>query len=201
MLRAGAVGFGARRGSSKEADAKSAFLLSVSFVRGRKTVYRDIPEELRTLIEPVVQDLGLELVDIEQTRAPGAWALCITVDTPEGDGRVTIGRCAEVSRELGTHLDAADLIPTNYRLEVSSPGLDRHLGREKDFLAARGHEVRIETRRPLDGRRRYRGRLLDFANGVARVAVDGTEFAIPFEEIARANTVYAFTRADFRRQG
>jgi ribosome maturation factor RimP len=57
--------------------------------------------------------------------------------------------------------------------------------------------VRLETRAPRDGRRRFRGRLLAFADGVARLAVDGREFAIPFADVARANTVYEFTREDF----
>ena len=86
-----------------------------------------------------------------------------------------------------------------YTLEVSSPGLDRRLAREKDFQAACGSEVWIETRQPLDGRRRFRGRLLSFEAGVARVAVDAIEVAIPFEDVAKAHTIYEFSRADFAR--
>jgi ribosome maturation factor RimP len=86
-----------------------------------------------------------------------------------------------------------------YRLEVSSPGLDRLLAREKDFRAACGSEVWIETRQPLDGRRRFRGQLITFEEGVARLTVDGCEVGIPFADVAKANTIYKFTRADFAR--
>ena len=121
------------------------------------------------------------------------------VDTPEGDGRVAVDRCAEVSRELGSCLDAVDAITVPYELEVSSPGLDRVLAREKDFAAACGREVRVETRKPLDGSRRFRGRLVGFEGGVARLVVDGRERAIPFSEVSRANALYRFTREDFAK--
>jgi ribosome maturation factor RimP len=160
-------------------------------------VYRDIPEELRMLIEPVVEGSGLELVDVMITRGGRPQLLRVTIDTPQGDGRVSVERCADVSREIETQLDAADVVSGEYRLEVSSPGLDRLLAREKDFAAACGSEVQIQTRRPLDGRRRFRGRLLEFDRGVAKLTVDGREVDIPFEEVAKANTVYQFTRADF----
>jgi ribosome maturation factor RimP len=124
----------------------------------------------------------------------------VTIDTPTGDGHVSIERCADVSREIGTHLDATDAIPVRYRLEVSSPGLDRRLAREKDFVAAQGAEVRIETRRPLDGRRNYRGRLVGYEGGTAHVVVDGQPVAIPFAEIGKAQIVYEFTRADFAKR-
>jgi ribosome maturation factor RimP len=163
-------------------------------------MYREIPAELRALIEPVVGAHGLELVDVELTGAAGGRLLRVTVDTPAADGRVSIERCAELSRELGTHLDAAEALAGAYRLEVSSPGLDRLLGREKDFASVLGREVRLETRHPLDGRRRFRGRLVAFDGGVARVEVDGREFAIPFDEVARARAVYEFSRADFARE-
>jgi ribosome maturation factor RimP len=127
------------------------------------------------------------------------------VDTPEGDGRVSVERCAEASREIGSALDAADAIPNRYLLEVSSPGLDRPLTRERDFVAAAaaGAEVKIETRAPLEGRRHFRGALSRFEADTAHVAVDGRPYAIPFAQVAKANVVYRFSRADFaaRRDG
>jgi len=160
-------------------------------------MYRDIPEDLRALIEPIVEDAGLELVDVKITRGRPPWLVRITIDTPLADGRVDVDRCARLSREVEVQFDATDAIPNAYRLEVSSPGLDRVLAREKDFRAACGSEVRIETRRPLDGRRRFRGVLVGFDGGMARVCVDGHEVGIPFAEVARANAIYNFTPADF----
>jgi ribosome maturation factor RimP len=162
-------------------------------------MYRDIPEDMRGLIEPVVEDSGCELVDATLTRGPQPWLLRVTIDTPLGDGRVSVDRCAEVSREIASQLDAAGAISASYRLEVSSPGLDRMLSREKDFARACGSEVQIETRAPRDGRRRFRGLLREFDGKVAMLLVDGREVAIPFEDVAKANAIYKFTRADFAR--
>ena len=160
-------------------------------------MYRDIPEDLKRLIEPVVEDAGLELVDVSVLRGGRPWRVRIVVDTRTGDGRVPVDRCAEVSREIGTQLDAADAIPARYDLEVSSPGLDRVLAREKDFTRACGAEVKLETRQPLAGRKRFKGRLLGFDAGVARLNLDGDEVGIPFDEVAKAHVIYEFTNADF----
>ncbi len=160
-------------------------------------MYRDIPEELRSLIEPVVEDAGLELVDVMLRRGSPPWLLRVTVDTTSGDGRVPLDRCALVSREVATQLDVADAIESSYQLEVSSPGLNRVLAREVDFSRAVGSEVAIETRRPLEGRRRFRGRLLALDGEAVSVAVDGTEFRIPFSEVAKAKTLDEFSSADF----
>lgn len=162
-------------------------------------MYRDIPAELGNLVEPVVAAHGLELVDLDLVRGRGSWVVRVIVDTLEGDGRVAIERCAALSREIGSQLDAANAIPNRYLLEVSSPGLDRRLAREKDFVAACGSEVFIETREPLGGRRRFRGRLVSFEGGVARAEVDGVAVEIPFAAVAKAHTIYQFSRADFAR--
>jgi ribosome maturation factor RimP len=163
-------------------------------------MYRDIPEALRALVEPVVADHGFELVDAEIARGPSGSLVRVVIDTAAGDGRVPIDRCAEVSRELESAIDADGLVALPYTLEVSSPGLDRVLGREKDFAAACGHEVKIETRRPLDGRRRFRGELLSFEAGRACVRVDGRPIEIPFDEVAKASQVYHYTSADFAKK-
>lgn len=160
-------------------------------------MYREIPEELRGLVEPVVVDAGFELVDLVLRRGRPPWLLRIIVDTSEGDGRVPLDRCAEVSREIETQLDAADAIASAYHLEVSSPGLDRVLAREKDFLSVRGCQVAIETRQPIDGRRRFRGRLVEFQADTAQVEIDGALYSIPFAEVAKAKAIYQFTAADF----
>ncbi len=160
-------------------------------------MYRDIPADLKSLIEPVVEGGGLELVDVSVVRGGRPWRVRIIVDTLAADGRVPVDRCAEVSREIGTQLDAADAMPVTYHLEVSSPGLDRVLAREKDFSHACGSAVKLETRQPLSGRKRFRGRLLAFDAGVAQLDLDGYEVAIPFAEVAKAHVIYEFTNADF----
>lgn len=176
----------------EEWAAASAF-----FFLETDVMYRDIPEDLKRLIEPVVDDAGLELVDVSVLRGGRPWRLRIIVDTHVSDGRVPVDRCAEVSREIATQLDAADAISVAYHLEVSSPGLDRILAREKDFAHACGSAVKLETRQPLDGRKRFKGRLMAFDAGVARLDLDGNEVGIPFAEVAKAQVVYEFTNADF----
>jgi ribosome maturation factor RimP len=161
-------------------------------------VYRDIPEDLRGLIEPVVEDHRCELVDVETVSGTSRTGLLrITIDSAEGDGKVGVERIAAVSREIETQLDANDAVAGTYRLEVSSPGLDRLLAREKDFAAACGKQVKLKTRRPVGGRRRFKGRLLEFEEGVVIVEIDGQRYEVPFDEIERANSMYEFSRADF----
>ena len=164
-------------------------------------VYGDIPEELRVLIEPVVEDHGCELVDVEVKPGSGGGLIRITLDRAAGDGRVSIDCCEKVSREIEVQLEAASAIAGTYRLEVSSPGLDRVLAREKDFEAACGREVKVHTRRPLEGRRRFKGRLLCFENGVVRLRVDGEDVDVPFKEVEKANALYEFSREDFAGAG
>lgn len=152
------------------------------------------------MIEPVVTEHGCALVDVEIARNRGTGLLRVTVDSESGDGRVPVEKCAAVSREVETLLDAADTMPGAYKLEVSSPGLDRVLGRERDFEAAVGHEIKLQTRRPLEGRKRFRGRLVSFESGALKMNVDGEEALIPFDEVEKANMIYEFTSADFAKE-
>ena len=160
-------------------------------------VYRDIPEELRALIEPIVDEAGFELVDALLARGGKPWTLKVTIDTLESDGRVSVDSCAAISREIGSQFDVAEPIKADYRLEVSSPGLNRPLTREKDFASACGREVQIETRQPISGRRRFRGVLVRFEENVAAIEVDGNEVEISFAEVSKAKAVYQFSRTDF----
>ena len=166
-----------------------------------KVVYRDIPEELRSAIEPVVVEHGLELMNVQTIRDRGAAVLRVTVDSAQGDGRIPVDLLSSVSREVESSLDAGEVMQTGYRLEVSSPGLDRMLAREKDFEAACGGQVKLTTRRPVDGRRRFTGELLNFEDGVATMTINGERLGIPFVDIERANSIYSFSSADFQIDG
>ncbi len=164
-------------------------------------MYRDIPLDLRFRIEPVVEEQDCELVDVELRRNSAEDLIRITIDSQSGDGRVAIERCEAISREVEAQLDAAEFMPGRYRLEVTTPRLDRVLAREKDFAAACGKDVKIQTRRPLPlgevSRRRFKGLLVDFRDDIAIVKVDGKTAEIPFEEVEKANSFYRFSREDF----
>jgi len=116
-----------------------------------------LAEKVKELAEPVVDELGLELVDVVYATESGRRILRVIIDGPGG---VTIDDCTMVSRELGTLLDVEDVVPESYSLEVSSPGLDRPLVREKDFRNAVGKKIRLRTKEPLDGRRNFRAVLV-----------------------------------------
>ncbi|MEE9280387.1 MAG: ribosome maturation factor RimP [Myxococcota bacterium] len=153
-------------------------------------MYRDIPPDLLRVVEPVVCAHGLELVDASVKQGRAGPRVLIVLDTASGDGRVLVDQCAVVSREVGHGLDAADLVRGSYTLEVTSPGVDRTLGREVDFERVVGREVRVETREPLGGRKRFKGELLAFERGEARVRTETGDFGIPFTEIVRAQAFY-----------
>jgi ribosome maturation factor RimP len=154
------------------------------------------------LIEPVVHEHDCELVDVEVAKNRGLGRVRITVDNPNADGRVSIERCVAISREVETLLDASDQMSGAYRLEVSSPGLNRVLGRDKDFVAAIGCEIKLRTGRPIEGRKRFRGRLVSFESGALKMNVEGVGegvVLIPVEDVEKANSIYEFTSADFAK--
>ncbi len=153
-------------------------------------MYRDIPPDLLRVVEPVVTANGLELVDASLKQGRGSAHLRIVLDTPSGDGRVSVDECAAVSREVSHGLDAEDLVAGSYTLEVTSPGVDRTLGREVDFERVVGRELRLETRERLAGRRRFRGELLAFERGEASLRTETGDLSIPFDQIKRATAFY-----------
>jgi len=155
-------------------------------------MYRDIPDKLLRVVEPVVRAHGLELVDAALGRGPTRSLLRVVVDTPRGDGRVLVDECAAVSRELGHGLDVSQLIEGAYTLEVTSPGIDRTLAREIDFERAVGRKVALETRAPIDGRKRFKGDLVAFDGSAATVRCDGADVRIEFAAIERAKAFHPF---------
>jgi ribosome maturation factor RimP len=140
-------------------------------------------ERLISLIEPLLVQLGYELVELEFAPAGGRGALRIFIDRPEGIG---ISDCERVSREVSALLDVEDPIPKAYSLEVSSPGDDRVLRTYAHFERFKGSRVLIELVAPRDGRRRYTGMMQEVsATGVA-LEVDRQRVDVPFGEIAKA---------------
>ncbi|MHB8764708.1 MAG: ribosome maturation factor RimP [Deferrisomatales bacterium] len=109
---------------------------------------------VESLLEPVISALGYELVDAQVGLVGRRVVIRLLVDRPGG---ITLGECAELSREVGPHLDVADLLHGSYALEVSSPGIQRPVKRAADFERFRGERVLIRTHELVDGRKTFRG--------------------------------------------
>jgi len=143
--------------------------------------------QIRELIEPTLRDMGFELVRVLMSggQRPTLQVMVERLDqTP-----VRLEHCAEVSHALSALLDVADPLPGAYRLEVTSPGLDRPLVRRADYERFAGLEARLETELPIEGRRRFRGRLLGLAGDQVRLALPEGEMSIPFDAIKKAKLV------------
>ncbi|MEJ2067022.1 MAG: ribosome maturation factor RimP [Deltaproteobacteria bacterium] len=140
---------------------------------------------VETILGPLLDAEGFSLVDVEYKRERRGWVLRVFIDKESG---VTLDDCARVSREFGQLLDVEDIIPTSYQLEVSSPGLDRPLKKEEDFVKYSGRKVRIKTKEQVSGRRNFKGALLGCTEGKVMVKVEGSGvFTIPFSAILKAN--------------
>ncbi len=121
------------------------------------------------LIEPALQDRGFRLVRVAISGGEGK---TVQIMAERTDGTMSIEDCEAISREISPLLDVHDPIAGSYRLEVSSPGIDRPLVRPSDFEDWSGYEAKIELKEPVDGRKRFRGTLEGFEDGEVRIAVD-----------------------------
>jgi ribosome maturation factor RimP len=144
------------------------------------------------LAEPILLGLGYRLV---RARVSGADGCTVQVMAEKPDGTMLVEDCEAASRALSPVLDAADPIDRAYRLEISSPGIDRPLVRRSDFERYAGHVVKIEMAVPRDGRKRFRGVLAGVEGDAARIrdeggkAVEPAEFLLPIDDMAEAKLV------------
>lgn len=146
--------------------------------------------QLNAIVEPAVRALGFEVVRVAMIGGTRAPTLQIMAEDPE-TGQLTLDQCADISRAVDELLEAADPIEGGYRLEVSSPGIDRPLTRAADWERWAGHRARVSVAPPIDGRKRFEGivRGLD-QDAAARLEVDGLgEIALPLSGIAGAKLV------------
>jgi len=140
-------------------------------------------ERLIALIEPVLERLGYELVELEYSGGRAHALLRLFIDRAEP---VTLEDCAQVSREVSALLDVEDPIPSAYTLEVSSPGFDRVLRTQAHFGRFLGSRVYVELKQPRDGRRRYTGKLLAVDQAGIALEVDREQVRMAFDEIGKA---------------
>jgi ribosome maturation factor RimP len=146
-----------------------------------------VRDKLLGLLEPLVEQLGYELVDIEWASAPRSGLLRIYLDLPAGrEGHIGIEDCEKVSREVSALLDVEDPLPGAYTLEVSSPGFDRVLRKPSHFRRFVGERVWLELQLPRDGRRRFTGTLVRATDTGVELEVDGQPVEVVFTDIGKA---------------
>jgi ribosome maturation factor RimP len=140
--------------------------------------------KIEAVLSPVLEAHGLSLVDAEWRRGGRRWVLRLFVDKPRG---VSIADCQRLSGEAGDLLDVSGLIEESYDLEVSSPGLDRELRKDREFAWAVGKEMRCWLREPLEGRRELAGRLVGVTpEHLTLVEREGHTSEVPRRLVAKA---------------
>jgi ribosome maturation factor RimP len=173
-------------------EAKAALAATAQDDEPRLIVEPGLPARVAVIVEPVLGQLGFRLVRI---RVSGSEGCTVQVMAERPDGSMTVEDCEEVSRALSPVLDVADPVDRAYRLEVSSPGIDRPLVRKSDFDRHTGHLVRIEMTMPVNGRKRFKGALAGTEGDLARLqrdeAAEGEDplVLLPIEDMSEAKLV------------
>lgn len=149
-----------------------------------------VAARVAAIVVPVLAELGFRLVRVKVSGLDGC---TVQIMAERSDGQMAIEECEAVSRTLSPLLDTADPIDSAYRLEISSPGLDRPLVRRSDFERHIGAEVKIELAAPFEGRRRFRGVLAGVEGEAVRIRIadapDGEGVLLPFDDMADAKLV------------
>ena len=140
-----------------------------------------IESRAEALIQPVIEENQFELVDVEYVKEAGEWYLRAYIDKPGG---VTVDDCEKVSRAFEARLDEADLIADAYILEVSSPGLDRPLKKEKDYQRSLGRLIEVRTYRPIDKRKEFCGILKAYDADTVTIEEDGSDITFQKKDTA-----------------
>ncbi len=145
-------------------------------------------ERLVELIAPTLEQMGYDLVRVQMS---GKQRPTLQIMAERKDGvNMTVDDCADISRAVSAVLDVEDPIQGAYNLEVSSPGIDRPLTRPQDFARWAGFEARVEMAVPVEGRKRFKGRLIGIDDaGVVRLQAEDGEFALPFADMQKAKLV------------
>jgi len=170
----------------------AAFKAAVGESEPRLIVEPGLPARVAAIAEPAIEDLGYRLVRVKVSASEGC-TVQIMVERP--DGSMLVEDCEAVSRALSPLLDAADPVDRAYRLEISSPGIDRPLVRKSDFERFAGHVVRIEMEVPVNGRKRFRGELIGTQDDAARLRMDdaaeneAAEILLSIDQMSEAKLV------------
>ena len=148
----------------------------------------NILDKIEKLLIPVLDQMELEMVDIEYIQDGAYWFLRIYLE--KIDGEITLDECAKVSNNISEDVDK--IIEDKFFLEISSPGLERSLKKEKDFLRFVGEKIKVILRHKIEDSRNWTGKLEKYEESTIYLNVDGKTLTIPFEEIKKANIVFEF---------
>ncbi len=128
--------------------------------------------DIASLVEPLLEEMGYQLVRVIVSQRDG---MTVQIMADSRNGEFGIKDCEIISNELSPFLDSHDPISSGYHLEVSSPGIDRPLVRPQDFITFEGYEAKMEVKQPIDGRKRFKGRLAGFENGEVLLTITNEE--------------------------
>lgn len=142
-----------------------------------------VAETIETLVAPILAEKQLELVDVEYKKEGRGWVLRIYIDK---EGGVTLEDCSTVSREIDDMIEVEEVVSSSYTLEVSSPGLDRPLKKEKDFLRFQGKQARVTTFSPIRQQKNFKGTIRDFRDNTLFLEIESGLVEIPHDRIAKA---------------
>ena len=148
---------------------------------------KNVATQVEELLLPTVEGLGYQLWDVEFVKMGAEWHLVVTIDKPEG---IQIEDCELVHRAIDPVLDEKDPIEISYRLDVSSPGIERDLRRESHFLASLGERVRVRLFTAVDGKKQLDGTLVAYEGGAITLSVGEEEVTLPKGAYAKVTTVY-----------
>ncbi len=146
-------------------------------------------KEAEKLLAPIVENRGFELVDVEYVKEGGTWYLRGYIDKPGG---ITVNDCEDVSREFSDRLDEKDFIEDSYIMEISSPGLDRPLKKEKDYQRSMGRLIEIRTYRPIEKRKEFCGILKAYDADTITIEEDGADLTFQKKDTALVRLAIEF---------
>ncbi len=146
-------------------------------------VKSSVSQSIRELVLPIVENANLELVDIEYKKEGKDWFLRVFIDKQNG---ITVEDCKKISRQIEDIIEVEDLIPNRYYLEVSSPGLDRPLKKDRDFLRYLGKSIQVSLFSPIQEKRKYTGIIENFKESTLFLDVGEKTISIPMDNIASA---------------
>ena len=168
-------------GDNREYRIRACLKKALERQVGKMSRKEEYEQKAEALLSPIVESNGFELVDVEYVKEAGNWYLRGYIDKPGG---ITVNDCETVSRAFSDRLDEDDFIEDSYIMEISSPGLDRPLKKEKDFARSIGKLVEIRTYRPIEKQKEFCGELTAYDNISVTIDEEGTPRTFDKKDIA-----------------